>query len=53
MKQYVERCPILAPGVVDQLDKYGNFEKRWYHGQAYGENGDLIYDDDDEDEDDG
>lgn len=48
MKQYREPAPIIAPGVVDQLDEYGNFEVRWYDGQAYDQNGDRIYDDDDE-----
>ena len=49
MKQFYEKAPIVAPGVVDQYDEYGNFEVRWYGGQAYDQNGDRIYDEDDDD----
>lgn len=51
MKQYIEKAQIIAPGVVDQLDEWGNFEKRWYDGRAYDQNGDLLDEDDDDDDD--
>ena len=51
-KQFVERCPILAPGVLDELDPWGNFLVRHYDGRLFNENGDEIFDNDEDDDDD-
>lgn len=43
MAQYVERCPIVAPGVIDELDDWGNFVARWDDGNEYDEAGNRRY----------
>ena len=48
MHQFYEKAPILAPGVVDELDEYGNFVVRHYDGRHFDINGDELFDDDDD-----
>lgn len=47
MAQYIEKAPIIAPGVIDELDDNGNFVIRHYDGRYFDQNGDEIYDYDD------
>lgn len=42
--QYVEKAPVVAPGVVDKLDEYGNFICRLYDGRKFDENGEEQFD---------
>ena len=44
MAQYIEKAPIIAPGVIDELDDNGNFVVRHYDGRYFDQNGDEIYD---------
>lgn len=37
--QYRKPAPILAPGVVDRLDRNGDFIERIYDGRRFDRNG--------------
>lgn len=48
MSYFYEKAPIIAPGVVDELDDNGEFVVRHYDGRYFDVNGDEIYDYDDD-----
>lgn len=47
MPYFYEKAPIIASGVVDELDDNGDFVVRHYDGRRFDINGDEIFDDDD------
>ena len=42
--QVEEKCPILAPNVIDIKDEWGNFVVRTHNGHFFDEDGDEIFD---------
>ncbi len=46
-KQYIERDPFFAPGVVDEHDKWGGFIVRHYDGREFDRDGNELFDDED------
>ena len=48
MPQYIEKSPLTAPNVIDELDDMGNFQVRWSEGRRYDVSGEEIFDDDDD-----